>query len=166
MEDAGVGMVSPELAVVAAYVKITLTKQLRHSDLRGDPWFRRALRGYFPAAIVERFDDTLDAHPLAADIMTTCVVNDMVNRAGTTFAYRAAEERGADVSQVARAWTVLREVFDLESLWAAVEELDNITPTVGQDAAYFEIRRLIDRGARWLLNVHYPITDIAALIDR
>jgi NAD-specific glutamate dehydrogenase len=90
----------------------------------------------------------------------------MVNRAGTTFAYRAAEERGADVSQVARAWTVLREVFDLETLWAEVEELDNVPPTVGQDAAYFEIRRLIDRGARWLLDVHYPITDLAALIDR
>ncbi|HEX2307777.1 MAG TPA: NAD-glutamate dehydrogenase [Jatrophihabitantaceae bacterium] len=166
MEDAGLGMASPELAVVAAYVKITLTKQLRHSDLPGDPWFRRALRGYFPSAIVERFDDTLNAHPLAADIMTTCVVNDMVNRAGTTFAYRASEERGADVSQVARAWTVLREVFDLESLWVAIEALDNITPTAGQDAAYFEIRRLIDRGARWLLDVHYPITDLAALIDR
>jgi glutamate dehydrogenase len=67
---------------------------------------------------------------------------------------------------VARAWTVLREVFDLESLWAATEQLDNITPTAGQDAAYFEIRRLIDRGTRWLLDVHYPITDIAALIDR
>jgi glutamate dehydrogenase len=164
MEESGMGLVSPELAVVAAYVKITLTKQLRYSDLPADRWFRRALRGYFAQSITDRFDSTLDAHPLGPEIITTCVVNDMVNRAGTTFAFRAGEERGADMDQVARAYTVVREVFDLESLWAAIEALDNETPTDGQDAAYFEIRRLIDRGTRWLLDVHYPITDIAALI--
>ncbi|MGI8879203.1 MAG: NAD-glutamate dehydrogenase [Jatrophihabitans sp.] len=166
MEDAGLGLVSPELAVVAAYVKITLTKHLRASDLPADPWFRRAISGYFPASISARFDRDLDTHPLGPEIITTCVVNDMVNRAGTTFAFRVAEETGADVAQVARAYTVLREVFDLERLWSEVEALDNEAPTVGQDAVYFELRRLLDRGTRWLLDVRYPITDIAAEIER
>ncbi len=166
MEDAGLGLVSPELAVVAAYVKITLTKQLRASDLPADPWFRRSISGYFPASISARFDKQLDTHPLGPDIITTCVVNDMVNRAGTTFAFRAGEETGADMPQVARAYTVVREVFDLERLWADIEALDNEAPTEGQDAAYLELRRLLDRGTRWLLDVRYPITDIAAEIER
>jgi glutamate dehydrogenase len=166
MEDNGLGLVSPELAVVAAYVKITLTKQLRESDLPSDPWFRRTIFGYFPESIASRFDADLDSHPLGPDIITTCVVNDMVNRAGTTFAFRAGEETGADQAQVARAYTVLREVFDFEQLWAQIEALDNQIPTAAQDAAYFELRRLLDRGTRWLLDVRYPISDIAAEVER
>ena len=163
---AGEGLVSPELAVVAAYVKITATAELESTDLPAEPFYNAALVGYFPSSIAEQFSGQLGQHPLSREIITTVVVNDMVNHAGSTFLFRAMEESGADAAQVARAYTVSRQVFGLEALWQALSALDNVAPVAAQDAAYFEIRRMLDRTARWLLDVRYPITDLSAEIDR
>jgi glutamate dehydrogenase len=165
-EAANEGLTSPELAVIAAYVKIALKERLRESDLSDEGWFSAALSAYFPHPIAERFADELALHPLHREIITTYVVNDMVNRAGTTFVYRAVEETGVDSAQVARAYTVVREVFDLSSIWHDIEELDNKVPTASQHIAYREIRRTIDRAVRWLVDVRFPVTDVAAEIAR
>jgi glutamate dehydrogenase len=157
---------SPELAVVAAYVKIVLSEQLRDSTLPEEPWFAGALQAYFPRPIAERFAATLDEHPLHREIITTWVVNDMVNRGGSTFAFRAQEETAASPAQVARAYTVVREVFGLEAIWREIQALDNQVPTEAQHLAYREVRRTIDRAVRWLVDVRFPISDVAAEIER
>jgi len=165
-EEHGVGLVSPENAVLLAYSKMTLTHRIEDSTLPDDPWFQRALAGYFPSTIAERFAEDLLHHPLHREIITTVVVNDMINRGGTTFVHRAIEETGAAVGEIARAYSVVRAVFDLPSLWTAIEALDNEVPTSAQHAAYREVRRLIDRAIRWLVDVRFPITDVAAEIER
>ncbi|MEP6598357.1 MAG: NAD-glutamate dehydrogenase [Actinomycetota bacterium] len=165
-EAAKQGLTSPELAVLAAYAKITMTERINDSTLPDEPWFARALSGYFPTPIADRFGDALAAHPLHREIITTAVVNDLVNRAGITFAHRAAEETGADAAQIARAYTIVREVFGLEQLWAGIEALDNVVPTEAQHAGYHELRRLTDRATRWLIDIRFPITDVAGEIDR
>ena len=66
----------------------------------------------------------------------------MINRSGTTFVHRAIEETGAEVAQITRAYSVVREVFGLEQLWADLEALDNEVSTEAQHAGYQEIRRL------------------------
>ena len=48
-------MVRPELAVLLAYAKISLTGALVRSDLPDDPSFEPDLQEYFPRPIVERF---------------------------------------------------------------------------------------------------------------
>jgi glutamate dehydrogenase len=90
----------------------------------------------------------------------------MINRSGTTFVHRAIEETGAEIAQVARAYSVVRTVFDLPPLWAEIEALDNVVPTAAQHAGYQEIRRLVDRATRWLVDVRFPISDVAAEIER
>jgi glutamate dehydrogenase len=61
---------------------------------------------------------------------------------------------------------VVREVFRLSALWTEIESLDNKVPVSAQHAAYQEIRRLIDRATRWFVDVRFPITDVAAEIER
>ncbi|MDT4980661.1 MAG: glutamate dehydrogenase [Pseudonocardiales bacterium] len=162
----GVGLSSPENSVLVAYSKMTLTDHIEDSTLPDEPWFQRALADYFPAAISERFAADLANHPLRREIITTVVVNDMINRSGTTFMHRAIEETGADIAQITRAYGIVREVFGLPGLWADIEALDNIVPTDAQHAGYQEIRRLIDRATRWLVDVRFPLTDVAAEIER
>jgi glutamate dehydrogenase len=160
------GLTSPELAVLAAYVKIALAERIGDSTLPDEPWFQRVLRAYFPQPIAERFAEHLAAHPLHREIITTSVVNDMVNHGGTTFVFRAQEETGVDIAQVTRAYAVVREVFSLESIWADLEALDNQVPTDAQHIGYREVRRTVDRAVRWLVEVRFPISDVAAEIDR
>ncbi|MDT4901728.1 MAG: glutamate dehydrogenase [Pseudonocardiales bacterium] len=165
-EAVGVGLFSPENAVLVAYSKMTLTQHIEYSTLPDEPWYQRAIAGYFPPAISARFADDLLGHPLHREIITTVVVNDMINHAGTTFVHRAIEETGVDLAQIARAYSIVRAVFDLSPLWAAIEALDNQVPTAAQHAGYQEIRRLIDRATRWLADIRFPITDVAAEIER
>ena len=78
---------------------------------------RSCCGSYFPPQVVERFDDRLDAHPLHREIVTTTLVNDLVNWAGSSFVFRAVEETGADAADVVRAYAVVRDVFGLADLW-------------------------------------------------
>jgi len=160
------GMSSPELAVLLAYAKITLTDDLLESSLEQEPWVSTVLRGYFPDALVEKFDGRLDAHPLRRQIATTVVVNDMVNRGGISFAFRAGEETGAGPVEIARAYTVARDVFDLPSFWSRVEALDNQVPTAAQCALFLESRRLLDRATRWFLTSRGGRLDVDGETER
>ncbi len=159
------GLSSPEFAVLLAYAKITLTDDLLETPLADEEWFGRVLREYFPAPIGHRFDALLDSHPLRRQIITTVVVNDMVNRGGITFAFRAGEETGAGPVEIARAYSVAREVFDLPAFWRKVEALDNQVPTAAQCALFLESRRLLDRATRWVLTARGGKVDVGTEIE-
>ncbi len=162
----GEGLTSPEFAVLFAYSKITLDDDLETSPLADEQFFRSLMRRYFPAPIVERYDGLLERHPLARQIVTTMVVNDMINRGGITYAFRAGEETGAGPVQIARAYMVAREVFALPDFWARVEALDNRVPTAAQCALLLESRRLLDRATRWVLTSRGGRVDVDAEIAR
>ncbi len=161
---AGLGLTSPEFSVLVAYSKMTLKHELLATNLPDEPYFRSVARRYFPPAVVERYGDRIDTHPLRREIVTTGVVNDLVNRAGITFVFRAMEESGGTPVEVARALAVVREVFDLPDFWARVERLDNQVPTVAQTELYLECRRLLDRATRWLLQSRRQLLDVEAEI--
>ncbi len=162
----GHGLTSPEFSVLVAYSKLDLKAALLPTSLPDDPWFARTLADYFPSKLREQYADQFDRHPLKREIITNSVVNSMVNRGGITFAFRAKEETGANAEQIARAFVVCREVFDLASYAAAVESLDATVPAKTQTILYLEFRRLLDRGARWLLTNRPGTIDIAAEIAR
>ncbi len=162
----GEGLSSPEFAVLLAYAKITLTDDLLETAIADEPWFARVLRGYFPTPLSQKYDGILDTHPLRRQIITTVVVNDMVNRGGITFAYRAGEETGAGPVEVTRAYTVAREVFALPDFWTRIEALDNQVPTAAQCALFLESRRLLDRATRWVLTSRGGRVDVEAEIAR
>jgi glutamate dehydrogenase len=160
----GYGLTSPELSVLLAYAKITNTAQLLQSDLAEASWFERVLRAYFPSQLVERYGNQLHDHPLRREIITTFVVNDMINRGGITFSFRAQEATGASPDQIARAYTVAREVFGLSRFWAAVESAG--VPVAAATALHLEGRRLLDRAVRWLLQSRQAQLDLDAEISR
>jgi glutamate dehydrogenase len=108
----------------------------------------------------------MDEHRLRREIVTTQLVNDAVNRGGTSFFYRAVEETGASVADVLRACVVVQEVYGLHDLWRAVETLDNKVPTSAQTAVYLEIRRLLDRAVRWLVSNRRSPLDVQSEIER
>ncbi|SDK28359.1 glutamate dehydrogenase [Nonomuraea maritima] len=162
--QARLGLTSPEFSVLLAYTKLTADAELLASDLPDDPYFASWLVSYFPSALREQFRTYMDAHPLRREIITTCVVNEVINSAGTTFLFRFAEETGASVPDIVRAYLVAREVFDLPSFYRAVEALDNEVDTATQIAMRLEARKLAERGTRWLLVNRRPPLDLAGSI--
>lgn len=160
------GLTSPELSVLLSYVKIALTTDLGTSGLAGELWFDSVIRSYFPAVLVERFGDWIARHPLRSQIISTLVANDMVDSGGITFVHRAIEETGASPVEVARAYTVAREVFGLRSIWQQISALDGQISTSAQSALHLEVRRLLDRATRWVLALRGGTVDVAGEIGR
>ena len=161
----GRGLVSSELCVLLAYAKITLSAQVLDSRIPEDPWFARALRSYFPPALLAH-DDLLPAHRLRREITTTTVVNEVVDTGGITYVFRAIEETGATPAEVVRAFAVTREVFRLAELERAVADLPRDVPTSAGTAVLLESRRLLDRGTRWLLQARRTSLDVTAEVAR
>ncbi|MGH3730278.1 MAG: NAD-glutamate dehydrogenase, partial [Micromonosporaceae bacterium] len=162
---AGTGLTSPEFAVLLSYVKLSLESEILGSELPDEEWTRDMLVHYFPTPLRERFGPAMAGHPLRREIVTTVLVNEMVNRGGTTFVYRAAEETGASAAEILRAYVVVREVYGMTDLWHAVERLDNQIPAAAQTRVLLESRRLLDRAVRWLVQTRTPI-DVPAEIAR
>ncbi|MFL6288092.1 MAG: NAD-glutamate dehydrogenase [Actinomycetes bacterium] len=165
LDAAGSGLTSPEFSVLVAYSKMVLADDLLDSQLPDEQFYQHILERYFPRQIVERYADRLRSHPLRREIITTLVVNRIINRGGITFVFRAMEETGATPVEIARAHTVAREVFALDEFWERVAELDNRVPVRAQSDLYLESRRLLDRATRWLLQSRRSLLDVAAEIE-
>jgi glutamate dehydrogenase len=163
--SAGTGLTSPEFCVLLAQTKIAIAQQVLASDLPDDPYLRRVLTGYFPVPLRERYLRRMESHRLHREIITTAVVNDMVDRSGITFAFRLGEETGASVPELTAAWLVARDVFDMTGFWAEVEALDGEVDTSVQVQMLLEGRKLTERAARWLLHNRRPPFAVQPTID-
>ncbi|UXY20134.1 NAD-glutamate dehydrogenase [Streptomyces cynarae] len=148
----GAGLTSPETAVLLAYTKITVARELLDTPLPDDPYLRSLLHAYFPTALREKFPEQIDGHALRREIVTTVLVNDTVNTGGTTYLHRLREETGASLEEIVRAQTAARAIFRSAPVWDAVEALDNKVDAAVQTRIRLHSRRLVERGTRWLLN--------------
>lgn len=148
---AGLGLTSPERAVLLAYAKIWLNDGLVASALPDDPWVATALQRYFPRDLQERFGDWMLVHPLRREIIATHVTNSTLNRVGATFVHRTCETTGAEPDEVVRAYLLAREVFGLIDIWADIEELDNQVPDASQVELLLTVGKLVDRATIWFL---------------
>jgi glutamate dehydrogenase len=163
--SAGLGLTAPEFATLLAYAKIALTEELVASDLPADEYLRYQLADYFPHPLREQYAERMPSHPLCREIITSMVVNEMVDRSGTTFAFRLNEETGTSAPDLARAWLVAREVFGMSAFWASVEALDGRVEVATQVALLLEARKLTERACRWLLLARRPPLPIRSTID-
>ncbi len=154
------GLVGPEMAVAMAYCRFRLYERLLDSDLPEDEYLAYDLERYFP--LPESYRERMRSHRLRREIIATVVANQLVDRAGTTFAFRLGEETGASPSLLARGFAVAREVFDMRSFWSAVEGLDNEVEAGTQLQMLIEGRRLVERATRWLVRSSGDGIDIEA----
>jgi glutamate dehydrogenase len=148
----GKGLLRPELAVLLAYAKMALDRDLLASDLPDAPELAPDLAAYFPSALRGRLGARIGAHPLCREILATILANDLVNRAGLTFVSDMRARTSRSPAEVARAYLIVREVFDLRPLWGEIEALDNKIPADLQTEMRIEIMGLIEHAAAFLLH--------------
>ena len=161
-----VGLTAPEGAVVLAYAKMSVFDDLVASNLPDDPFFSRALKAYFPKVLTEQFGAAIAAHPLKREIIATFITNTVVNRTGATFVNFIAAEAGATAADVIRAFTLAREIFDLEPLWDQIDALDYKVDAKLQLDLLMQLTGIAQRASRWMLRIRSQDTDLPTLITR
>jgi glutamate dehydrogenase len=162
----GKGLTRPELAIILSYSKIWLYNKLIHSDVPEDKYLSRELVRYFPEPVRRRYGRNLGRHRLRREIIATATTNSLVNRMGPVFAIRTQEDTGAQVAQIARAYSIAREVFAMRELWAEVESLDNRVAADAQYAMMNQTSRLLRHMTYWLLADRGGSLDIEERVSR
>ncbi|MCA1657176.1 MAG: NAD-glutamate dehydrogenase, partial [Actinobacteria bacterium] len=163
--QAGAGLTRPELAVLLAGAKRSLTARLLVSSVPDQPALRPALVSYFPAAVARRFDHLLDRHRLARELIASVVANEVVNRMDATFVSRLSAEAGAPPAAVAAAYWVAREVVDGPAWWRRLDQAEARVPVPAAVAAAGALTALQEALTRDYLRGRQT-DDIAATVAR
>ena len=151
--------------MLMAYTKIVLADELITTGLADDPFLRNDLFSYFPTQMRESYRDQIETHPLRREIVMTQVVNDLVNGAGITFFHRLSEETGATAEELVRANFVAREIFGSRAFVDEIDSYDNRIDADVQTRMRLEMRTLVERASRWLVNNRRPPMDSEATVD-
>lgn len=160
----GEGLTRPELAVILAYSKMTLFKQLMTTSFLDEDVMLHQAMEYFPDLLQERFPNEVPKHKLKRDIIATEVANIIINRMGPTFVAGKQAQGGYSVDQIAKAWLITRSVFDLRTLWNEVDKLDNKVSSEVQFALYEKIIAAMEQGVDWFLTNHADDLSIEKLV--
>ncbi len=73
--------------------------------------FAARLPQYFPAELRDRFAADIRTHQLRREIVTTMLVNDLVDTSGITYAYRITEDTGVGPVDAVRAYVATDAIF-------------------------------------------------------
>ncbi|WP_067565681.1 NAD-glutamate dehydrogenase [Nocardia acidivorans] len=163
-QEHGAGLTSPELSNLMAHVKLSLKTDLLAGDLPDSAYFSARLPHYFPTPLRTRFGTAIKKHRLRREILTTMLVNEVVDLGGITYAHRLNEETGATASDAVRAFTAATQIFDLHSVWDRIRAAEISTSM--KDALELETKRTLDRASRWLLNNRPQPIAVGAEIHR
>jgi glutamate dehydrogenase len=162
--DAGIGLTSPELATLMAHVKLVLKHELLATDLPDQEVFASRLPWYFPSNLRDQFTSDIRQHQLRREIVTTMLVNDLVDTSGISYAYRISEDVGVGPVDAVRSYVATDAIFRIGEVWRQIRAAD--IPVAVSDRMTLDVRRLIDRAGRWLLNYRPQPLAVGAEINR
>lgn len=165
--DAGIGLTSPELATLMAHVKLELKADVLASDLPDQEVFASRLPQYFPEKLRQPFTAEIRAHQLRREITTTMLVNDLVDTSGISYAYRITEDVGVGPVDALRSYVATDAIFGIGQVWRRIRAAgDDGAPVAVTDRMTLDLRRLVDRAGRWLLNYRPQPLAVGAEINR
>ncbi|MCX2931472.1 NAD-glutamate dehydrogenase [Mycobacterium sp. CVI_P3] len=167
-QELGIGLSSPELATLMAHVKLALKDEILASDLPDQEVFASRLPQYFPSQLRDNFTAEIRTHQLRREIVTTMLVNTVVDVGGITFAYRVTEDTGVGYVDAVRTFVAADAIFGISQVWQRILDAsrNNEIPVNVSDRMTLDLRRLLDRAARWLLNYRPQPLAVGAEINR
>ncbi|WP_430330759.1 NAD-glutamate dehydrogenase domain-containing protein [Rhodococcus sp. ACT016] len=153
--EAGLGLTRPEIATLLAHSKNVVRDDLLGSDVPDEPIFAHLLVDYFPPSFCNLIPDHIRAHRLRREIIATQIADQLINHVGPGLIYRLEERLGVSTPQVALAYAVVAELFDVDAMWnravAVVDPADR-----DSWGPLHAVQALIERACSWLLR-HRPV---------
>jgi glutamate dehydrogenase len=149
---AGRGLTRPSLCVLLAHAKLYAKQHLLASSVPDDAVAYPYLVEYFPRAAVQAAGEArLREHRLRREIVTTEVVNDLVNLMGASFLHRMARDTGSDIASVVQAWLVASRIAGAAEIRADLEALEGRYPSETVYRWLSGLARVLEATTLWLL---------------
>ena len=147
----GQGLTRPELSVLIAYGKMVLKEEFNVESITQNPYYNRYLLNAFPLVLRQQYAQAMQEHPLRGEIIATKLTNEIINDMGLNFVHRIREETGANVTEICNAYSIVKAIFKMGSLWEQVEDLDNDIAADVQLEILDGMRRVLRRTVRWYI---------------
>lgn len=160
-----IGLTRPEIAVLMAYSKIILKKDILKSRIPEEPSLEDFVEDAFPRTLSKRYSKQMLRHQLKREIIATQISNRIVTEMGITFVYQMNDENNATTEEIVRAYITVRKLFNLQELWAQIESLENKLSIKTLNDMVLDLMRLGRRATRWFLlnkRSYYNIEEMVA----
>lgn len=146
------GLTRPEIGILHSYAKIDLTRKILASRIPDQEHiYNQWLLHYFPHPLRKAYEKEIMRHRLKREIVATRMADSIVNRLGPSFIKFQMDKTGSTYQEVIKAYLIVRDIFDLKTLWSNIEALDNKVPAEVQLNAMQDICDMVDRGTTWFL---------------
>jgi glutamate dehydrogenase len=166
-QEVGKSMTRPELAVLLAYNKLYLKREITASTLPDDPALTGLLRRYFPETIMARItDEEVRDHRLQREIIATVLANWLVDLMGSTFLPRVVRDTGASPATVARGWYTAMEIAGVRSLLDGLERNRANLSAEDEYQWLLDLEGILERTVRWALEHISEDAEVGAAIAR
>ena len=163
---AGRGLTRPELAVLLAYGKLELKREIVASRAPDDPYFEGLLEQYFPRGL-RKFAEPMRRHRLRREIIATVVANDVINRCGPSFPSRLMAAAGADATAFTAGYEAAKAILGLTARWDVVASLDGRIAAGAQMALFRQLAAALRGASFWLARTaQRERLDVAGLVAR
>jgi len=147
----GQGLTRPELAVLISYAKVILKNDLAEADLASDEYIARFAFRAFPEPLQKDYPEWINRHRLRQELVATQVANDLVNTMGLSFAQRLLDSTGVGAGDMAKAYVIARDIYQLDDVWQTLESLDYQVDASVQMELMKTLMRRVRRASRWFL---------------
>ncbi|HEU0302701.1 MAG TPA: NAD-glutamate dehydrogenase domain-containing protein [Longimicrobium sp.] len=146
------GLSRPTLCVLLAHAKMFAKAQLLASPVPDDPATESYLVNYFPPQAVQAAGtERLRAHRLRREIVTTQLVNDLVDLMGSSFLHRLQRDTGNAIPDIVRAWLVASRISGAAEIRADVAALEGRYPSETLYRWLLGLGRVLESTTAWIL---------------
>jgi len=144
------GLTRPDISVLMAYSKNTLFNDVIKTDIAEDPYLNQTLIDYFPKAL-HKFKAAMDGHRLKREIITSRLINRIVDVGGPLFMMRLQEQTQGTIADIAKSFVVAYDTLDVHRLRGQIAALDNKVDAGAQIELHNEIGRVMQRVVAWMV---------------
>jgi glutamate dehydrogenase len=160
------GLTRPTLAVLLAHAKLQAKAALLASAVPDDAAALPYLVDYFPPEAVRAAGEgRLGEHRLRREIITTELVNDLVNLMGSSFLHRVSRDSGRGIAEVVRAWLVASRIAGAAEIRADFAAAEGRFPAEVVYRWLLGLGRVLEQTTHWLLANVPADGDTPVLID-
>jgi len=153
-------LTKPEISVLLAYAKNSALKALNDANFESDKYLHKYLLSYFPEKLVSKYSKFLDKHILANQIISTVLINDLINMLGCTYFHQLLEDSESKPEDIVKAFVVVREALNIDSLWGEVSNLDSSVPVNLKVSLFSSLQSALGRNISWLINMHINFANV------
>lgn len=171
LRSAGIGLTRPEIAVLVAYSKISMSHVFEDIDFGADKYFTECLMKYFPTQMQTNHQNYIKKHPLRNNIIKTFVVNEYINTMGTYSFHQIINVTNVDPINLMKAFAISKYGAGICYYWDKIENasIDKISYN-NKMILLQALRKMIDKHIYWLLhnwNIRkYNDIDTMAIIEK